>query len=55
MIRHRPPQDMLVDYATGALPQPVALAIATHAGLCPQSRDEIVEMEAVGGAMLAAL
>jgi len=55
MISHRPPQDMLVDYATGALAQPVAVAVATHAELCAESRAEIAEMEAVGGAMLASL
>lgn len=52
MIHHLPPQDMLVDYASGALPQPVAMAVATHAQLCDESRDRIAALEAVGGAML---
>lgn len=52
MIRHLPPQDMLVDYASGALPQPVAMAVATHAQLCDESRNRITALEEVGGAML---
>ena len=55
MIRHRPPHDVLVDYATGALAQPIAMAVATHAELCPESRTEIAGIEAVGGMMLASL
>jgi len=43
---------MLVDYASGALPQPVAMAVATHAQLCEESRDRIGALEEVGGAML---
>lgn len=55
MIQHRPPEEMLVDYATGALPQPVAMAVATHAQLCAESQQDIQAMEAVGGAMLVDL
>jgi len=52
MIRHLPPHEMLVDYASGALPQPVAIAVATHAQLCDESRDRIAALEGVGGAMM---
>lgn len=52
MIHHLPPHDMLVDYASGALPQPVAMAVATQAQLCDESRDRIAALEAVGGALL---
>ncbi|MCY4190034.1 MAG: ChrR family anti-sigma-E factor [Rhodospirillaceae bacterium] len=55
MIHHRPPHDILVDYATGALAQPLAMAVATHAELCPESLAEIADIEAVGGVMLASL
>jgi len=52
MITHRPTNDLLFDYATGSLPEPVSLAIAAHAALCPQSLEQVRRFEAVGGALL---
>lgn len=52
MITHRPSDEMLLDYASGALAEPVALAVATHAALCSESRRRIETMEAVGGALI---
>ncbi len=49
---HQPTDEMLLDYASGALPEPVALAVATHAALCDDSRRRIETMEAVGGSLL---
>lgn len=55
MITHTPDNDLLLDYATGALPEPMALAVATHAALCLASAHAIERLEAVGGAMLDSL
>lgn len=52
MINHHPPSDLLLDYATGSLPEPAALVVASHAAMCPQCRSEIAATEAVGGALL---
>lgn len=54
MIRHHPPSELLMDYATGALAEARALAIAAHVGLCDLCRAELRRLEAVGGALLAA-
>lgn len=55
MINHHPPLELLFDYAAGTLPEPVALAVATHAALCPMCREDIDAAEALGGAMLDTL
>ncbi|TVR96743.1 MAG: cupin domain-containing protein [Rhodospirillales bacterium] len=55
MINHHPPLELLFDYAAGTLPEPVALAVATHASMCPACRDEISAVEALGGALLETL
>lgn len=52
MASFHPSQDLLVDYATGALPDPFSLMIGTHLALCPECRAETRRLEAVGGAML---
>jgi putative transcriptional regulator len=54
MIRHHPPSELLMDYATGALPEPRALAVAAHVGLCDLCRAEVRRLEAVGGALVDA-
>jgi putative transcriptional regulator len=52
MASFHPSQDLLVDYATGALPDPFSLMVATHLALCPECRAGTRRLEAVGGAML---
>lgn len=52
MITHHPHSGLLLDYAAGSLAEPVALAVATHACLCPICRAEVAGMESVGGALL---
>jgi putative transcriptional regulator len=52
MITHRPPPDLLLSYAAGALPEHLGLAIAAHAALSPDSQREIARLESVGGALL---
>lgn len=52
MIRHHPASELVLDYAAGALAEPVALAVASHAWLCPVCRDEVARMEDLGGVLL---
>lgn len=52
MVQHQPPEEMLLDYATGTLPEPVALLVAAHLTLAPESRRDVRNFEALGGAML---
>jgi putative transcriptional regulator len=53
MIRHHPPLEVLLDFATGSLREPAALVIAAHADLCAKCRKEISALESIGGEMLA--
>lgn len=55
MIRHHPGLDLLTEYASGALAEPVALVIACHASLCADCRAQVVRLEGVAAAMLGAL
>lgn len=47
--------ELMIDYASGALPEPVALAMATHISLSPAARDAYAQLNALGGMMLEAL
>src|SRR5262245_3480452 len=55
MITHRPPEELLLGYASGTLPEPIALVVASHAALCPETAREISRLEGVGGALLNGL
>lgn len=50
--QHHPGDEMLWRYASGALPEPFALLIATHLTLCPSCRRTVDEYETMGGALL---
>jgi putative transcriptional regulator len=52
MIRHHPPFDLIVDYATGVAGEGTALAVAAHASLCSACGTQIRNIEAIGGALL---
>jgi putative transcriptional regulator len=52
MIRHHPPPDLLFDYATGGVREPVAVIVASHLSYCAECRAEVARLEAVGGALL---
>lgn len=47
--------DMLIDYASGAADEALALLIAAHLDYCPDCRKRLAEIEAVGGALLDSL
>ena len=53
--RHHPAAERLLDYASGGLPEPMALLVATHLALCPRCRRETAELEALAGALLETL
>ena len=55
MITHRPPEELLLGYASGSLPEPIALVVASHAALCPETAREIRRLEGVGGTLLDGL
>jgi putative transcriptional regulator len=55
MTRHQPPAELLLDYATGTAPAPVALLVATHLALAPESQKDVRALEAVGGVLLDSL
>ena len=52
MARYHPEDELLFGYATGSLPEPQSLLIATHLALCPECREKVRHFEAVGGAMI---
>lgn len=53
-IHHHPNDELLLDYASGALREGWSLAIAAHLALCPQCRRTTSDLEALGGGMLMA-
>ena len=52
MAEHHPPDELLLEYATGAADPAVALMVASHATLCPLCRERIAEHEALAGTLL---
>ena len=52
MIVHRPSDELLLGYAAGTLPEPIALVIAAQAAMCPETEGEIRRLEGVGGSLL---
>lgn len=51
--KHHPDEALLLDYASGAIPEAFSLAIATHLALCPHCRRRAEGLDAMGGASLA--
>ncbi|MDD9978147.1 MAG: ChrR family anti-sigma-E factor [Boseongicola sp.] len=51
---HHPSDELLLDYASGALGEAWSFAIATHIALCPTCRRTVARMEALGGVTLDA-
>lgn len=52
MSRHPAPEELLLDYAAGALPAGPELAVALHVALDPDSRRAVDRLNAVGGALI---
>lgn len=55
MITHHPSTELLVDYASGALSEGPALAVATHLALCESCRALAARLDAVGGSLIDGL
>ena len=51
-VKHHPSDELLLDYASGALDEGWSLAVATHLALCPDSRQRVSEMEAIGASFM---
>lgn len=54
-MTHHVPSSLLFDYATGALPEGPALAVATHLSYCGECHAALTRLEEVGGAVLQTL
>lgn len=52
---HHPTEELLLDYATGAAPEAVALFVASHLALCERCRGDVALLERVGGEILTEL
>ena len=52
MSRHPAPEELLLDYAAGALPQGPSLAVALHVALDPSARRTVERLGALGGALM---
>lgn len=52
---HHVPEEWLFDYASGALPEGVALVVATHCALCPVCRGQVEEFERLGASLMQTL
>ena len=51
-IQHHVPDDLLMGYATGVLPQAFDLVVATHVSLNDEARARLESFDAIGGAVL---
>jgi putative transcriptional regulator len=54
MIRHHAPDELLLDYAAGVLPEGPSLAVALHVALDPGSRRLVHRLRGVGGVLFDA-
>ena len=54
MVSAHPSDDVLMEYASGALGDGMSLLVASHLTFCPQCRRVIEADEAIGGALLSA-
>src|SRR5262245_13497526 len=52
MSRHPAPEELLLDYAAGNLPEGPALVVALHVALYPAARQTVDGLSALGGALL---
>lgn len=52
-VTHHLPEEILVAYAAGRTVPAVSLVVACHATLCPECRETIADLEAMGGELLA--
>ena len=53
--QHHIPEEMLLDYASGALAWPFGVLVATHMALCPRCRSEVSLFENMAGDLMSAI
>ena len=51
-ITHHPPDDTVLRYANGTLPEAPAIVVATHLSFCPDCRVRMHTYEMLGGSVL---
>jgi putative transcriptional regulator len=51
-MSHQAPEELLLDYAVGALPEGPSLAVSLHVALDPAARRTVQDFQAIGGALL---
>lgn len=51
-LQHHPSDELLIEYASGALSEGWSLIVATHLALCPQCRRQVAKAEQAGGMLL---
>lgn len=49
---HHPSDGLLLDYAAGTAAEPVSLVIASHLAFCARCREEVRELDRLGGVLL---
>ncbi len=54
LVHHVAPE-MLLDYTSGSMPEPMALLVASHASLCSRCAEQVSELETVGGELINSL
>jgi putative transcriptional regulator len=54
-IDHHPNDELLLDYSSGAMVEGWSLAIATHLALCPECRQAVRDIEAIGASLMEGL
>jgi len=54
-LNHHPSEELLFDYASGAISEAWGLSVATHLAFCSECRDKVAEIEAIGGCLLDGL
>ena len=53
-IKHHIPDALMLEYASGRLPEPFALVVAAHVSLCDECRARLAAHEMAGGAVMEA-
>jgi putative transcriptional regulator len=51
-ITHHPPDDTVLRYANGTLPEAPAIVVATHLSFCPACRHRMESYEMLGGSLI---
>ena len=49
---HQISDEILASYAAGTLPEALSVVVAAQASICPETRDRLRELEAIGGGLL---